>query len=72
MASLDVGVVWLISANPKSETLFPRHRVHLIDPGLEILENHGLNPRRLGLARRWYAARAASSVTAGGSPSRDW
>ena len=69
---LPVAVVWLISADPKAETSFPSHLVHLVDPGMETLVSRGLDPKRLELARRWYAARAASSVSAGDSPSRDW
>jgi hypothetical protein len=75
---LDVGVVWLISANPKSEDLFPSHRVHLIDPGLVEIERRTRagdlgsdGVRRLELARQWYAARSLPTEQKG-TPSRDW
>ena len=71
---LDAPVAWLVSSNPKAEQLFPFHRVIVVDPGLTEIEAHDLGPdgeRRLGLAKRWYAARTATTEQAS-RPSRDW
>jgi hypothetical protein len=71
---LDAPVVWLISANPKAEQMFPHHRVIMVDSGTDATEKADLSlddERRHGLAKRWHAARAATSETAA-RPSRDW
>jgi hypothetical protein len=62
--TLGVGVVWLISANPKAESMFPHHRVHVVDPALPELEARELGSTRLELARSWYAARAKAGTVA--------
>jgi hypothetical protein len=71
---LDAPVVWLVSSNPKAEGMFPSHKVIVVDPGLTEIEARDLGPdgeRRLGLAKRWYAARTATTEQSS-RPSRDW
>ncbi|MFZ2058816.1 MAG: hypothetical protein WAV54_15535 [Acidimicrobiales bacterium] len=67
---LGVAVVWLISANPEAGSMFPFHRVHVVDPGLDEVEACELDSARLDLARRWDASRSAGAVA--GKPSRAW
>lgn len=53
--------VWLISSNPDAETMFPHHRVEIVDPGQEECKRRALTerPERFqGLIDDWYTARA--------------
>ncbi len=70
-----VARAWIISANPKAETIFPYHKVIIIDPGIdEVLrraEQAGRPPEWQQLIRDWYDQRSGSSTHARKN-SREW
>lgn len=62
----DAPRVWIVSANPKAERLFPHHEVVTCDPGRErALAGAGL--ANAGRVDDWYRARAG-----GRKPRREW
>ena len=58
--------VWLISANPKAESMFPHHEVITIDPGedevLKRADKAGRPEKWRQLIRDWYLARSPSDA----------
>lgn len=56
-----VARAWIISANPGAESMFPYHRVIVVDPGLEETLLRAKKSSRPGewerLIQDWYAAR---------------
>lgn len=70
---VDAPRVWIVSSNPKAESLFPHHRVEVVDPGRdEVLRRAAEAGRPASFVRLidgWYAQR---SVHATAGPSRDW
>lgn len=54
---IDAPRVWIASTNPAAESIFPHHRVKVVDPG------NVEGP----LAQRWYRAREPKEIH-----SRDW
>ncbi len=74
---VDAPRVWIVSANPNAETLFPHHRVELVDPGVDEVmrrcEQAGRPGEWPGLVREWYSKRPSSTPTgAYPGPSREW
>lgn len=66
---LDAPLVWLISANPNAESMFPYDEVVVVDPGRDVVAARmGERPAgTLEVVDRWYEARSARS-----GPSRVW
>lgn len=62
---LDVGRVWVVSANPNAELLFPAHQTVLVDPGRdEVLarcRKAGRPTRWFQLVDDWYRQRKVTS-----------
>lgn len=48
---LDVGRVWVVSANPNAELLFPAHRTVVVDPGRDEVMDRCL---KAGRPSRWF------------------
>lgn len=68
---IAASTVWLVSANPGAEGMFPHHEVVVVDPGRdEVLRRCGRERPAsfVRLVDDWYARRA--TVAAG--PSREW
>lgn len=65
--------VWIVSANPRAESVFPHHEVMVVDPGrdevLRRVRQSGRPARWEGLVDEWYRQRAESVEVA---PSRKW
>lgn len=68
---VDAPRVFVVSANPNAEDLFPHHEVQVVDPGRdEVLRRavaDGRSASTLALVDQWYQARSRR-----GAPSRDW
>jgi len=66
---------WIISANPKAETMFPYHKVVVIDPGRDETKGRAIKagrPQRwLQLIDNWYDQRSGATNTTA-KPSRRW
>jgi|GEM_PF-1599262 len=64
--------VWIVSANPRAEEMFPHHVVQVVDPGRdEVLRRASEGGRSAAFARivdDWYAVRSGSAAVA----SREW
>lgn len=70
-----VARVWLVSANPKAEQMFPHHDVVVCDPGQQEAEGRALASRPAGfvqLVRQWYADRGSHGGPTVTGPSRRW
>jgi hypothetical protein len=69
------GTAWIISANPKAESIFPYHKLIIIDPGIdEVLRRAqaaGRPPHWQQLIREWYETRSGS-VPSKQKNSRQW
>lgn len=63
--------VFIISANPNAEDIFPHHEVHVVDPGRDEVVRRASGDDRSGstvaLVDDWYRQRALR-----GAPSREW
>ena len=66
--------VWIISANPRGEEMFPFHDRVVIDPGREQCIERARQANRdvASLVDAWYGARAGESSATTIEPSRDW
>ena len=62
---LPVGRVWVVSANPNAELLFPAHRTVLVDPGrdevMDRCRKAGRPSRWFQLVDDWYRLRKVAS-----------
>lgn len=67
---VDARHVWIISANPRAEELFPYHERIVIDDDDDEVEAQGNEASKAGLAA-WRAARAGDQPSQAGS-SRQW
>ncbi len=69
----NVGRIWIISANPKAEEVFPHHSVVTIDPGIDEVIRRIRQAKRPELWQRlaldWYATRSGKTIS---NSSRDW
>ena len=67
--------VWIISANPRAEELFPFHDRIVVDPGAETCrqnaEQRGKQDRT-DLIGGWYRGRSGQTESKESKPSRDW
>ena len=70
---INTGRIWIISANPRAEEIFPHHTVTIVDPGLEETMNRAKQAGRAEATRDlildWYAIRAGETIS---KSSRDW
>jgi hypothetical protein len=70
---INVGRVWLVSANPHAERILPHHTVELIDPGIDEVKRRAILANRPGrfitLIDDWYQQRGEGSQ---GEGSREW
>jgi hypothetical protein len=70
---INTGRIWIISANPKAEEIFPFHTLKVIDPGrLETINrarHAGRSEASKDLILNWYAVRAGETIS---KSSRDW
>ena len=70
---LKAPSAWIVSANPKAETIFPHHKVELVDPGRdEVLARcraAGRPAKWVALVEDWYRQHAQSGPV---GPSREW
>jgi hypothetical protein len=68
---LDAPRAWIVSANPKAESMFPHHEVEVVDPGrVEVLRRcreAGRPGEWAGLVDDWYSARSGPV-----GASREW
>jgi len=64
--TLLVPRVWIVSSNPRAESVFPYSEVLTIDPGQAEVERRateaGRPPEWLTLIERWYESRAPMGV----------
>lgn len=69
---VDAPRVWLVSANPQAEEMFPHHRVEVVDPGrdevLRRASQAGRPASLLSAIEDWYRLRAQRP----GDSSRNW
>lgn len=68
--------VWVVSANPNAESIFPFHEVRVVDPGrvvvLEQLTAAGRLTQFASIVESWYFARQRLPEGATPPPSRAW
>lgn len=71
----NVARAWIISANPKAESMFPFHQVKVVDPGRDESKRRAVAAGRpdkwVRLIDEWYRQREGSDGTAQVS-SRKW
>ena len=69
-----VKKAWIISANPKAESMFPFHEVVVIDPGRDVVlgqvKKAGRPSNWVQLVDQWYLSRGRQ--TSEQNNSRDW
>lgn len=68
---IAAATVWLVSANPDAESMFPHHEVVVLDPGRDEVLRRCDRERPAGFAALvddWYARRAGVAM----GPSREW
>lgn len=68
---VDAHTIWIISTNPKAETMFPHHTVEVVDPGRDEVLKRAAGAGRpasfAGIVDDWYAQRRSESAS-----SREW
>ena len=69
-----VAQVWIISANPDAESIFPYHQVVVVDPGVEVVKARVREAGRpvswFQLVDQWYRGRGGATDQPCGS--REW
>lgn len=67
---------WIVSANPKAESVFPYHERVIVDPGRDVTMERGAQAGRparwIRLVDDWYLIRSGVSSGTGSAPSRAW
>jgi hypothetical protein len=65
------ATIWIVSTNPRAESMFPHHEVELVDPGRDEVLRRAAKAGRpasfTAVVDDWYSARGPVSVS-----SREW
>ena len=73
---IEAPRVWVVSANPNAESIFPFHEVRVVDPGrgvvLKQLRHAGRLEQFASIVESWYITRQTTGATGGPPPSRGW